>query len=705
MKQVLQNLKDGNTIVADVPVPANKQNHLIISSSLSLISSGTEKMLVDFGRSNYFDKAKQQPDKVKQVIEKIKSDGLIPTIEAVSSKLNQPLPLGYCNVGRVVESLSNNFSEGDRVVSNGPHAEYVRVPKNLCAKIPDNVDDESASFTVLAAIALQSVRLAKPSIGEIFVVSGLGSVGLLSVQILLANGCTVIGIDFDKERCELAKSFGAKAINLSSGIDPDDFVKNFTNHNGVDGVIIAASSSSNEIIHAAANMCRKRGRIILVGVVGLNIRRDDFFEKEISFQVSFSYGPGRNDNNYEEEGIDYPYGFVRWTEQRNFQAVLDLMSSGKINVKPLISNRFMIDNAAQAYELILDSKLSSMGVLLEYPIKNNEINRTIDISNVNQKNLKEVKDINIGFLGAGNYASRVLIPIFAKKNTYLNTLVTSGGINSYFHGSNNGFQKASTDINSVFKNNDINTVVIATRHNDHASQVIQSLENNKNVFVEKPIAINQKELDKINKAYNANEENILMVGFNRRFSPHIKKMKSLLLQKNAPKNIVVTINSGFLDQSHWVQDKNIGGGRILGEACHFIDLLIFLTGARVKSFKASGRIEGSKPCDNASISLLFEDDSIGVINYFSNGPNNYSKERIEVYCDNSALILDNFIKMKGYGWKGFNKMHLFKQNKGTEECVDAFISCLKNSEASPISYEDIIEGAKLSIDLAKYLSP
>ena len=703
MKQILQNLRNGQTEVAEIPAPKNIKGNILISSSVSLISAGTEKMLVDFGKSSYLDKAKKQPDKVKQVFDKVKTDGLMPTINAVNSKLNQPLPLGYCNVGKVIESSVNGFTKGDRVVSNGPHAEIVRVPKNLCVKIPDNVDDESASFTVLASIALQSIRLADPDIGEVFVVSGLGVVGLLCVQILLANGCKVIGIDYNPDRCKLAKSFGAEVIDLSSGKNPEDFVKKITSSNGADGVIIAASSSSDQIIHSAAKMCRKRARIILVGVVGLNIRRDDFFEKEITFQVSYSYGPGRNDKKYEEDGIDYPYGFVRWTEKRNFEAVLDLMSSGKLNMKPLISDRFNIDDAVRAYKLILDSDASALGVLLKYP-NNADIKNTIFLPKKKLPKSISNKIINIGFLGAGNYASRVLIPIFLKQDVYLNTLVTSGGVNSYFHGLKNNFDRASTDIDSIFKDDSINTVVIATRHNDHANQVKLALKQNKNIFVEKPLALSHDQINKIDKAYKSNPSNILMVGFNRRFAPHITKMKSLLSKKSAIKNIIITVNAGFIDNSHWTQDIKIGGGRIIGEACHFIDLLIFLTGSKVVKYKALGTNDSDNPCDNTSISILFEDGSLGTINYFPNGPQNYSKEKIEVFCDGSSLCIDNFMKMQGYNWKGFSKMNLYSQNKGNKECVDAFISSIKNSEPSPIPYEEILQSAKISIDIAESIN-
>ncbi len=415
MKQVLQNISNGETIIENVPAPKNKKSNLLISTSKTLLSAGTERMLIEFGKANLINKARQQPDKVKMVLDKISTDGLLSTFDAIKTKLDQPLALGYCNAGVVLESQIDEYKVGDRVASNCHHAEIVRCPKNLCAKIPDNVDDESAAFTVIGAIALQGVRLAQPSIGECFVVSGLGIVGLLTVQILIANGCRVLGIDYDSKRCQLAEMFGAETVNLSKNSDPISASSIFSRERGVDGVIITAATESNDVVHQAATMCRKRGRLILVGVVGLNLRRDDFFEKELTFQVSASYGPGRYDSKYEDEGHDYPLGYVRWTEQRNFEAVLDMMSSGKINVKPIISHRYKIDSAKDAYKALDQS--DSLGIILDFGEKNiKEVQASnIDIKINQKKERTSDSDIRIGFIGAGNYASRVLIPEFKKK--------------------------------------------------------------------------------------------------------------------------------------------------------------------------------------------------------------------------------------------------------------------------------------------------
>ena len=582
MKQVLQSLKTGVTEVAEVPCPAAKRGQLLIRSSQTLVSAGTERMLVEFGKANLVNKARQQPDKVRMVLDKINTDGLLPTIDAVRSKLDQPLPLGYCNAGVIVDSNVNGFEVGDRVVSNGNHAEVVRVPKNLCAKIPDEVDNETAAFTVLGAIGLQGIRLIQPTLGEAIVVTGLGLVGLMCVQMLRANGCRVLGIDFDSHKCDLARQYGAETVDLSKGEDALIAAQNFSRGRGVDGVLITAASRADDIMHQSAEMCRKRGRIVLVGVVGLNLRRDDFFQKEISFQVSASYGPGRYDSLYEEHGQDYPVGFVRWTEQRNFEAVLDMMACGTLEVKSLITHRFKIDDAIDAYKLLDDS--TALGIVLEYPAKTEQILRatSVELNTTIKGKSKHTSSVPIvGFIGAGNYASRTLIPAFKAGGAVLDTLVTSGGISGVHHGKKNGFRTTSTEIDDIINNKNINTIAIVTRHDAHANQVVTALNAGNNVFVEKPLALTLEELDLIDSTYNNakfSKPLRLMVGFNRRFAPHIIKIKELLNAHRTPKTIIITVNAGSIPGEHWVQDLNVGGGRIVGEACHFIDLMRFLIG-------------------------------------------------------------------------------------------------------------------------------
>jgi len=710
MKQILQNLSNGETSLVDVPCPKVNKGSLLIASRNTLVSAGTERMLVDFGKANMLDKARQQPDKVKMVLDKVRTDGLFPTIDAVRSKLDQPLPLGYCNAGVVLDSGVDDFSIGDRVVSNGNHAEVVRVSQNLCAKIPDDVDDESAAFTVLAAIGLQGIRLVEPTLGETVVVSGLGLIGLMTVQMLRANGCRVLGIDFDSTRCEMAAKFGADTVDLSKGEDPISVAQAFSRGRGVDAVIVAAATDSDEVMHQAAEMCRKRGRIVLVGVVGLNLRRDDFFKKEITFQVSASYGPGRYDFDYEEKGQDYPVGFVRWTEQRNFEAVLDMMTAGTLDIKPLISHRYKIDDAVEAYGLLGDA--SALGILLEYPDQSKSVLRksTVSLNKLEVDNYKS-EDVVVGFIGAGNYASRTLIPAFKEAGAKLSTLVTSGGISGVHHGNKAGFKTAATELDTLWSDDSINTVAVVTRHDIHAAQVLHAVEAGKHVFVEKPLALKLGEIDAIDAVFQKVNENRseplrLMVGFNRRFAPHIVKMKSLLESKQEPKVIVMTVNAGAIPAEHWTQDIEVGGGRIIGEGCHFIDLMRFLVGHSIAGHSAM--IMGDVPGvdvrdDKVSINISFADGSFGTIHYLANGGKSFPKERIEVFCGDAVLQMDNYRVLRGYGWKGFKKMKVFKQDKGQIACASAFVEAIKKGKPSPISYEEVMESSRVSIEVAESL--
>lgn len=704
MKQILQSLSNGETILEDIPCPQAKIGQLLISTTKSLISVGTERMLVDFGKSNLIDKARSQPDKVKMVLNKVKTDGLMPTIDTVRSKLDQPLPLGYCNVGIVQDNGGTAFRVGTRVVSNGNHAEIVRVPEKLCAEIPDNVDDESAAFTVLAAIAMQGIRITEPTIGEAVVVTGLGLIGLITVQILRANGCRVLGIDYDSAKCALAREFGAETVDLSASEDPVARANSFSRGRGVDAVIITASTKSNEPVSQAATMCRMRGRVVLVGVVGLELSRADFYAKEISFQVSCSYGPGRYDSSYEEKGNDYPIGYVRWTEQRNFEAVLDLMSSGVLDMKPLISNRFEIEDAVNAYKL-LDDK-GSLGILLNYTSEPAGLLTRKQVQ-IGSPRDYEKSDVVCGFIGGGNYASRVLIPAFKTAGAKLDTLVTSGGINSVHHGKKNDFANASTDYSQALENKEITTLVIATQHNLHASQVVDAVKAGKNVFVEKPLALTHDELDEIEKAYNEQDGKYrVMVGYNRRFAPLISKMKSLLANVAEPKSFIMTMNAGAIPGDHWTQDPKVGGGRIIGEACHYIDLMRFLSGSKITGFTATcmGRSPGVEVTeDKASITLTFEDGSFGTILYLANGGKEFSKERIEVFANDAVLQLDNFRRLSGFGWPGFKKEKLFSQDKGQGVCSKAFVDSIRTGKQSPISFDEIMEVARYSVDIAESL--
>src|SRR5256714_2526766 len=505
MKQVLQNLRDGTTELAEVPSPICKRGHLLVHASRTLISAGTERMLVEFGKASLLERARQQPDKVRMVLDKVSTDGLLPTIEAVRNKLDQPLALGYCNAGVVVEVGDgvSGFKVGDRVASNGWHAEMVCVPANLCAKTPDAVSDDAAAFTVLGAIALHGIRLAQPTLGEAFAVVGLGLVGLMTVQLLRAQGCRVLGVDFDPNRLALARQFGAETVDLESDGDPVAAAMAFSMGRGVDGVLIAASTQSSDPVRQAARMCRKRGRIVLVGVTGLELSRADFYEKELTFQVSCSYGPGRYDPEYEEKGRDYPLGYVRWTEQRNFEAVLEMMSEGRLDVTPLISHRFPIRDAAKAYEAITENA-RVLGVLIEYPKEANAASRTQERTvTLAGSAAARIGGPVIGLLGAGNYASSVLLPAFAKTRARLRAIASANGLTGTHLGKKLGFELSTTDIRAGLSDPQIDTVVIATRHDSHAGYVVAALKAGKHIFVEKPLALRLEEIEAVEEAVRA----------------------------------------------------------------------------------------------------------------------------------------------------------------------------------------------------------
>ncbi len=706
MKQILQNMGTGETSLITAPNPRKKNGHLNISASVSLISVGTERMLVDFGKASLIDKARKQPEKVKMVVDKIKTDGLLTTVDAVRSKLAQPLSLGYCHVG-VVSAVGKGIKEfaiGDRVVSNGPHADLVRVPSNLAAKIPDNVDDESAVFTVLASIGLQGLRLAKPTLGESVVVIGAGLIGLLTIQLLIANGCRVLAIDFDDKKLALAQSFGAQTCNPTQGENPVSEGINFSRGKGADAVIITASTASSDPVSQAANMSRQRGRIILVGVTGLTLNRSEFYEKELSFQVSCSYGPGRYDESYEQQGHDYPFGHVRWTEQRNFVAILDMMSAGKIDVKPLISHRYLFSDALNAYQELTDNA-QALGILLQYQ-QNADDKNTTHVQLNPQPDYPKNSPV-VGFVGAGNYASRILIPAFKAANAELHTLATSGGVNSVIHGKNSGFHQATTDTEAMLNNQQINTIAVVTQHNSHADFVTKALTLGKHVFVEKPLAINQKQLQQVQSAYSSQGNKLhLMVGYNRRFAPQIIKMKQLLEPIRQPKSFIMTINAGFIPVDHWTQDISKGGGRIVGEACHFIDLMRFLAGNKITSVQAR-RMGTSNTVDivedKAAIILGFADGSFGTIHYLANGANTFPKERIEVFADGKVLQLDNFRKLTGFGFKHFKKLNLWQQDKGQKACAAAFLSAITEGKDTPIAADQIFEVAQITLDVVEQL--
>jgi len=702
MKQILQSLKTGTTEVAEIPVPNVKRGQLLIQTSHTLVSAGTERMLVEFGKAGWVDKARQQPDKVRMVLDKIKTDGLMPTMEAVFNKLDQPLPLGYCNVGRVakVGAGETAFAEGDRVISNGKHAEVVSVPFNLCAKVPGSVSDEEAAFTVLGAIALQGIRLVQPTLGETVVVTGLGLIGLVTVQLLRAHGCRVLGLDFDKEKLELARQFGAEVVDLAARQDPVKAAELYSRGRGVDAVIVTAATKSSEPMHQAALMCRKRGRIVLVGVTGLELSRDDFFKKELTFQVSASYGPGRYDPNYEEKGQDYPVGFVRWTEQRNFEAVLDMMADGRLDVNPLISHRFAIGEAEKAYDLVGGAG-PSLGILLAYPgLEITPAARSVSLRTAGATSSAANADkATVSFVGSGNYATAVLIPAFKEAGAHLRSVASSAGVSGVHAGRKYGFDETTTDTNRIFTDSATNAVVITTQHDSHARFVLQALRGGKHVFVEKPLCLTLPELAEIESVHkDAGERLMVMVGFNRRFAPQVQKVKELLNSVTGPKAFIMTVNAGAIPADHWTQDPEAGGGRIIGEACHFIDLLRFLAGVPLTAWQKTSM--DSPTHDTVTLQLTFADGSIGSVHYFANGHKAFPKERLEVFASGRVLQLDNYRKLTGFAWPGFTNMNLWRQDKGQKACAKSFVDAIEGRSPAPIPFDEVLEVSRVSIELA-----
>jgi len=688
MKQVIQNLRSGMLELLEVPCPRASAGHLLIQTRSTVISAGTERMLVEFGRAGLVAKARQQPDKVRQVVDKIKTDGLLPTLEAVFGKLDEPMPLGYCNAGVVVETGTgvNRFSVGQRVVSNGPHAEMVQRPENLCAAIPGNVIDDHAAFAILGAIGLQGIRLVQPQIGESVAVFGLGLIGLLATQILVASGCRVLAIDPDAYRSDLARQFGATVVDLGNGADPVAAAKLFSAGHGMDAVLITASAKDDEIVSQAAQMSRKRGRIVLVGTVDLELHRAEFYEKELAFQVSCSYGPGRYDAAYEEKGLDYPYAFVRWTEQRNIEAVLQMMASGRLNVEPLITTRLPSDRATDAFDLLVQDR-NQLGIVLQYPQGEPPGNRVIPIVHTESSSAahtnRAASAVRVGIIGAGTFATRILLPALVRTPAQLCSIASAGGVSAAHAARKFKIPSCTSDARTIFDDSAVNTVVIATQHNSHAHLTAAALRAGKHVFVEKPLAIDQEGLDEVLEAYEASDGLQLAVGFNRRFSPHGIKMKELLASRSGPASIVTVVNAGSIPADHWLRDPKIGGGRIVGEGCHWIDLMSFILDQLIVSVSATavGNHSSETDDDSTTVTLRFADGSMGTLHYLVKGQRAFPKERITVFCDGRVLELDNFRVLRGWGWPSFRQLRLWRQDKGHRTEMVAFVAAVTGDRA------------------------
>ena len=692
MKQLLQNIKTGQATIEEIPIPTPRAGQALVKVSASLVSAGTERMVVEFAEKSLVGKARSRPDLVKQVIDKAKREGIAPTMQAAFNRLDQPMALGYSTAGTIVALGSDmqGFKIGQRVACAGggyaAHAEYNIVPRNLLTPLPKKVDFESAAFTTLGAIALHGFRLAEPQIGENVAIIGLGLLGLLTIQLASAAGCNVLGIDLDPKRIALASSLGLEAVARQNA---ESASESFTANRGFDAVIICADTSSNDPIELAGVIARDRARVVATGAVGLNIPRKIYYEKEISFINSRSYGPGRYDANYEENGTDYPNRYIRRTEGRNFQSIVDLMASGKLKVQPLITHRFPIEKATTAYEVITGKKKEAfLGVVLTYPEGKMKEERKVVFPTIGNR---KSAIVNLGVLGAGLYANATLLPAIKKiSDIELVGIASSGGLHAQHSGKKFGFQYATSSDNEILNDPNINTIAILTRHDSHADLVIKALKAGKHVFVEKPLAVNSKQLGQINKLLISNLRSLLTVGFNRRFSPLAQSLNSQISNLREPKYIHYRVNAGCLPFNHWTQDPALGGGRIIGEACHFIDFITFLVGAAPVSVTAHALPDGGKYReDNVSMTFTFPDGSLGIVDYLANGDKSFPKERVEVFCGGQIAILDDFVSLQTVK-DGKKKEERGAQDKGWKNEWIAFAKAIREGGQPPIPYEQLI---------------
>jgi predicted dehydrogenase/threonine dehydrogenase-like Zn-dependent dehydrogenase len=693
MKQLLQNVKTGKSIVENVPVPSPREGQALVKVEASLVSAGTERMVVEFAEKSLVGKARSRPDLVKQVIDKARREGLVNTAQAAFNRLDQPMALGYSSAGTIVAlgKEMHGFKVGQRVACAGGgyavHAEYNVVPRNLLTPFPKNVDFESAAFTTLGAIALHGFRLAEPQIGENVAIIGMGLLGLLAAQIATAAGCNVLGMDVDQDRITLASSLGLRAVRRAEAVDASGA---FTANRGFDVILICADTPSNDPVELSGVIARDRARVVATGAVGLTFPRKVYYEKEISFINSRSYGPGRYDLNYEEQGNDYPLGYIRWTEGRNFEAVVELMAKGQLQVKPLITHRFDIDQAKQAYQVITGKKKEKfLGVLLTYPhnVENLESSKVVRFNASTSK----PATCKLGILGAGLFANSVLLPSIRKAGDIeLVGIASSGGLHAQHSGRKFGFQYATSDDVAIINDPNINTVAILTRHDTHADLVLKALKAGKHVFVEKPLAINSVQLSAISKQLLKTDHCILTTGFNRRFSPLAQSLASFFLHRNEPIHAHYRVNAGAIPLNHWTQDPEIGGGRIIGEGCHFVDFITFLVGAAPISVTAHALPDGGKYReDNVSMTFTFEDGSIGIVDYLANGDKSFPKERVEVFCGGQVAVLDDFVSLRTVK-DGRKKEIKGAQNKGWVDEWKVFAKSIREGGAPPIPYEQLI---------------
>ena len=682
--------------MADVPAPVAQPGRVLVRAAASLVSAGTERAFVELGRKSLLGKAKERPDLVGKVIEKVRSEGLLSTLQSVREKLDESHALGYSAAGVVVEAGEGvtEFRAGDRVACAGTgyaaHAELLSVPKNLCVRLPDEVDFETAAFATLGAIALQGVRLAEPTLGESVVVIGLGLIGQLAAQLLKANGCRVFGVDLDESKVELAKSLGMDD-GCVAGAGVKQAVSGWSRGRGADAVLLTAATQSDEPVELAGEISRLRGRVVAVGLVGMNVPRAVYFQRELTLRVSMSYGPGRYDPEYEERGHDYPLPYVRWTEGRNLEAFLDLAAAGALKTAPLVTHRFDIEDAARAYRLISPGGGEPyLAVLINYDT-GRELERNVENPGSKFKVQSSKSVVRVGMVGAGDYARRLLLPHFREEGVEFVSIATASGVTARDVGGRYGFARFVSGAEEVLKEEGVNLLVVATRHDTHAELARRGLERGLDVFVEKPLALDDDELDALLEAARGSGGR-LTVGFNRRFSPHAREAKEFFRERRGPLSILYRVNAGRVPRAHWTQDAREGGGRIRGEVCHFVDFMQYLTGAHVTRVYAEPVTSDDREAvddDSVFVTLKFADGSNGSIAYLAEGDRALPKERVEVFGSGRSFVVEDYRAAAGYAGGRETRARLRAQDKGQREEVRAVCAALRRGGPAPIPLADL----------------
>jgi len=695
MKQVVQHYRSGKLSVETVPAPTVQPGCLLVATRASLISVGTERATVGMAKKNLVGKAMDRPDMVRKVIQKAQKDGIVETAKMVSSRLDAPVALGYSCAGTVlaVGAGVDGFSVGDRVACAGQnyasHAEVVSVPRNLCVRIPDAVSFDDAAYVTMGAIALQGVRQADPKLGDVVAVVGLGLVGQLTVQLLKANGCRVVASDPEEEKRTVAEKLGAEV-----SVAPGDLlvtVSSLTEEHGADAVIVTASTKDNAPIIAAGEVARKKGRVVVVGAVGMDLPREPYYEKELELRLSTSYGPGRYDMEYEEKGRDYPYGYVRWTENRNMGAFLTLIAEGRLDVDALTHHRIPIEEAEAAYGKILDASGSPLGILLTYPgAVEDETDRKIEL-----RASVSADRVRIGLIGAGSHVKDMLVPALkGLQGVDIAAVCTQRGMNAKTLGERLGAGYCTTDMEEILADSAINTVIIGTRHDLHGPMVLAALRAGKHVFVEKPLCLTAEELQEIEALYatKARDGLRLSVGFNRRFSDHCTEAKKFLGDRRNPLVMVYRANAGSLPSDHWTQDPDVGGGRILGEACHFVDYMQALCGGLVQTVQANSIAVHTSGMtqDQSIISLTFSDGSVGTVVYAAGGDTGLAKERCEAFGDGCSIVMDDFARSDFFRGGQRTRFKTSGRDKGFAQQMAAFCDSITEPDAVGMSFESIV---------------